>query len=166
MKVTHLDEPFRLFGATDASGVENQASDVPPVMWMESPISEEQVDKATEIRQQMMDALATCTDGEAAEWIGKIERLPLLKESPGKAFTTRNAILASLFANDFPMRGEDHQESPEDKALVASLVIKVHNAKDSLDLEQREVETIKRYTYECDQAMPVMAHLFNALDSD
>jgi hypothetical protein len=156
MNVSHLDQPFKLFDAT---------SEDPPVMWMESPISQAQADKATEIRQQMMEALATCTDGEAGDWISKIERLPLLKESPGKAFTVRNAILASLFANDFPMRGEDHQESPDDKALVASLVIKVHNANDSLNLETREVEIIKRYTYECDQAMPVMAHLFNALES-
>lgn len=153
--IEHLDEPFTLFDVS---------SDNPPTMWMESPIKQEHVDKANEIRQQMMEALAACNDGEAKEWIGKIERLPMLKVSKGKAFTTRNAILASLFANDFPMRGEDDTESPDDKAHVASLAIKVHNAKDTLELEPRDVEIIKRYTYECDQAMPVMAHLFNALE--
>jgi len=156
MNVTHLDAPFKLFDAQ---------SDDPPVMWMESPISEEQVEKAVEIRGQMMDALAVCNDGEAEEWIKKIERLPLLKDSAGKPFTVRNAILASLFANEFPMRGEDHQESPDDKALVASLVVKVHNAEEKLSLTDKEVEVIKRYTYECDQAMPVMARLFNALET-
>jgi len=155
MKLHKLDEPFKLFDA---------ASDNPPVMWMESPISEEQVDKANDIRQQMVDALHDCADGEAVDWLKKIERLPFPKVSDGKPFTLRNAILASLFATDFPMRAEDHIEGPDDKALVASLVIKVHNAKDELELESRDVDTIKRYTYECDQAMPVMARLFNALE--
>lgn len=157
MKITNLDHAFILFDTSDP---------VPQIMWMESPVTPEHIRRADEIRGQMLDALSKCNDGEAAQWIAKIERLPVLKESPGKPFTVRNAILASLFADSFPMRDDDYKESPDDKAAVAALVIKVYEADGELNLDQKEVDLIKRYTYECDQAMPVVAQLYKALDGN
>lgn len=149
MKLAELDAPFM-----NEDGKE---------VWKDNPITQEQCDLQEATRQAVLDALATCGDGEASELIKTIDKIAHVEVKGGIPWTFRRAVINALYAHEFPNQPKDKPFTQEDMALASSLVVKTIDANGELPLETRQMELIKRMAFESNQHKRVMYPLFNAL---